>query len=262
MVGLESKLERSKSYLESTKSEQSEVCNVLGVFAKRDAFETEVASARTLAKRTESQHASLAGMGLFKPATLKENELGFNFIGSSPKSCIGLTFDIAASGGATCRAMIRPELYHAMNDRATKGPCEYLDYAAANFCSSVSRLKEFVASEVSPTLQRLDWRICRISQTALEIEMLKRRYNARLLTDSEGETVEVEIEFCSVSGNAKLLAAFEVPKAYPFSPVNVALDVFEGDVDMDKLSHLLIKNAKPGFGYLSRTCDVIAAHIR
>ena len=64
-----------------------------------------------------------------------------------------------------------------------------------------------------------------------------------------------------VFARGKVEAFFELPGTYPFSLMDVELDVSEGDIDVDDIKANIVKTAKPGYGYLIRVCDVIAASV-
>ena len=72
------------------------------------------------------------------------------------------------------------------------------------------------------------------------------------------------IDFTSRTRAAKLRVCFDIRDSYPFSPMDVCMDAMIGHdcVDVDALGRQLMKNATPGFAYLSRACDVIVAYLQ
>lgn len=137
----------------------------------------------------------------------------------------------------------------------------FLEQQAASLCAMTCNEQLDSPLEIGPFLRRLEWLLGRMEYTASELAMIQHRYKATLSCGSSSPP-RLEVEFPSSAGTAKLLATFELSDAYPFSPLSVCLDTFEAQVDAQAIQKLLIKNAKPGFGYLSRTCDVIAAYLR
>jgi hypothetical protein len=51
-----------------------------------------------------------------------------------------------------------------------------------------------------------------------------------------------------------------IPDSYPFSPMDVQLDIVEGDdCNVEVIQAQIEKTAKTGYGYLARVCDVVAS---
>jgi hypothetical protein len=68
----------------------------------------------------------------------------------------------------------------------------------------------------------------------------------------------VRVSFHGSSEKKLLVTCFELNESYPFGPLNVSLEPGQR-LDLVLLQKHLTKNAKPGFGDLSRACDVISA---
>jgi hypothetical protein len=104
----------------------------------------------------------------------------------------------------------------------------------------------------------------RIEATARELTSLEKRYRLLLENDPEGGASEflVHVSFdTDKAQSGTLVATFELNASYPFGPLHVSLPPDSIAVDLGLLQRYLMKNAKPGFGYLSRACDVIAAFV-
>jgi hypothetical protein len=62
--------------------------------------------------------------------------------------------------------------------------------------------------------------------------------------------------------SAKVVVDFKIELSYPSLPLEARMSLVQGSIDLDAVRKALVKNAKPGFGNLSRACDIIAAIIR
>jgi hypothetical protein len=148
--------------------------------------------------------------------------------------------------------------------RLPKLVAEYLGIKNEKLCSSMQRLKQTNAWDMKRTLRSHAWTRCRLEVICSELSMLHRRYNASLATQENGdgdETLNVTVEFSQVGSHVKLSGRFELTSSYPFGFLNTQVQQTGRQVDLDDLQGLLMKNAKPGFGYLSRTVAVINAFL-
>lgn len=203
-------------------------------------------------------------MGKLRPGLLHENELRFTFVGPCPAACIELAFNVDRGGEVTCRATNQPKLLSKEGrGKIPKSISSFFESRVSLLCSLASSERIDSALHIGSSLRRIEWEMCRIEQTGSELAMIQRRYRGQLIfgSTSDSNPIFLEVEFTG-TGKAELVATFELSPAYPFSPVNVELDVLEGEVDMEGIRKVLITNAKPGYGYLSRTCDMIAAILR
>lgn len=114
-------------------------------------------------------------------------------------------------------------------------------------------------SKIGEKVQHYAWSAGRIDQTAGELEHLLRRHSAKLLrTGNFSFTFSVEFE----SRSTKLTAEFPIELSYPSLPLGVKFDVWKGSIDVKALRKNLVKTTTPGFGSLSRVCDIIGEHVR
>ena len=92
-----------------------------------------------------------------------------------------------------------------------------------------------------------------------EFSLMLKRYTAEV-TGSEAGSIFLHANV-EVSGTEtkSIAAEFRISPSYPFSPIDVFLECRQGSVDVGRLQRVLVKNAKPGFGYLSRTMEFVSA---
>lgn len=219
------------------------------------------------AESAERSFVTLKGMSKWKPFIVSETQLSFQYIGLCPKSCIAMSFQISSLKPVKCVATVESKLFQNHGSLSAKqlGSVSSFIQARVNaLCDAACQQQLQSPHEISSLLRSLDWELGRLEHTASELAQLKRRYQAYLTPAQlpNSSHFQLEIEFAGQSRSAKLRATFEISEDYPFSPLNVCLDTFDEQVDVEAIRKLLIKNAKPGYGYLSRTCDVIAAFLQ
>ena len=136
-------------------------------------------------------------------------------------------------------------------------------------------------SEIKSMLHALQWQIGRMELIAGELRTIQLKYETILESqvavheqsqmmiianddDASQSGFALTIDFTSKSMAAKLRVCFDINDSYPFSPMDVCMDTIIGHdcVDVDALGRQLMKNATPGFAYLSRACDVIVAYLQ
>ena len=119
------------------------------------------------------------------------------------------------------------------------------------------------SEQIAPTVQLFDWKLRRLELIQKELFRLRSRYETILnyeLDETEDFFVFV-VDFVNKSSTKKLRASFDVGAAYPFTPMEVSLEVLEGDLSIDDLSRQLISTTRPGYGYLSRACDILETFV-
>jgi hypothetical protein len=261
---MEAELVRSEGYMASVRSEHEVVAGISNTLCTRSQLTSDLSCSQAAAQSSETRYSTIMGINKWRPQDLNEAELSFQLVGPSPKACVFISFQVGGIGPIVCKARIQPNLYPKHKARSsmrfkTRSILSFLEQRAADLCTMARKKRLEKAAQIGPFLRQLEWDLGRVEHTALELSMLERRYTA--VISPNPSSVELKVEFASQTTDAKLLATFELSAAYPFSPLNVCLDT-EGQVDIEAMQKLLIKNAKPGFGYMSRTCDVIAAYLR
>jgi hypothetical protein len=258
MRDLERQIEEAKDSLKATQAEQKDTTDELNATRKRQSLTNELSSSRPLAHSSQKDFLSLKGLHCWYPRSLQESSFSFVFLGLSRNTSTLVSFDVsnpdavkATTSPNTIRQMKRKTRIHHASISS------FLTERMTQATRSLEKSRIDSPLEIGPLLQKLEWTIGRLDQTADEVENLRRRYQAQLVRDF---TISANLILSAVFSNAdaKLEASFEM-LSYPSSPLDVRFDVLEGTVDLDALRKLLVKNAKPGFGNLSRTCDVIAA---
>ena len=260
---MEAKIKRTSGYLESATDEDKNVSAVTCAISEHLDLTGRAKETENEAESVERKYLIAKGCWRWEAASLGEDELSFDFIGVSPKACIHISFALTGANGVPCRALVQPTLFRASKARhASKFPpnvVSYLHRQVSDCCASINQTRLNSPKSIGSFLQLLELRLRRTERTATELAALVRRYEGVLQLSADSSTVQLEIEFAGLDGTPKLRATFDIADNYPFAPLGTCLDSFGEQVDVEHLRKLLIKNAKQGFGYLSRACSLIEA---
>ena len=133
---------------------------------------------------------------------------------------------------------------------------EFLEQKTASYVNQLSYL-----SGASETILNVGFFVSRLQLIGREISKLLRRFTGKLTWSEDVSLLHLSLLFLQRKNACKgdLVASFHLDLSYPFSPLEVDLT---GDINTEELEQHLIKNAKPGIGYLTRSCDVISAFLR
>jgi len=155
------------------------------------------------------------------------------------------------------------------NREKTKSLYEYHGPISVFIDSSIKRLIHTAersslggSIRISEHLQNYSWLIGQLDLIAKEFQVVRRRYNGKLRrTERDEDTFSFLVEF--ENATSKIVVEFEIePMMYPSFPVEVHLDLISGELDINKLRRNLRKNAKAGFGSITKACDIVQSIIR
>ena len=222
---------------------------------------------RALADTFQNHFMSINGMHCWSPLIVDESKIVVGFIGASLKTCIKVSFLFTKAGTVTCLANVDSSLFRQRRSKQLKVTPVTSLFVQANIATLIDSVNNTILASgrsIGEMLQRLEMLHGRLEMTANEMFALQKRYDTMLEADPVGSKSDflLSVDFKSLRGSMAMRATFELNASYPFAPMNVSLDDREGKVDVDSLRRQLVKNAKPGFGYLSRTCDTISAFLR
>ena len=186
----------------------------------------------------------------------------FTTFGNSMTTCTTVFYDFADPKRLTSNVKARAEV----SDGTKKSLRKYSGPVTAFLDTCVRRLAENMTAEIlqspsalSQNIQNYVWSLGRLEFTAGELHGLLSRYKGALhRTGAHPFVLTVEFE-----GDAsKLSVDFVMEFCYPSRPLEVKMEIWEGNIDFKGIETALIKNAKPGFGYLSRACDIVNAYVK
>lgn len=266
---MEKEIKEATAQLNATNTKKALAARVLVAVKERNRLSDAEETARTGAESTGKKWGILKGLAPWEPRVCTRDCLSLAYVGPCPAASVSVSIQLANGKFTSCLSKIDPSVFPKNRPRNTekyKSIMKYLQSRTQRVCDKVSACKVDKLSEVGEMLRGASWELHRIEMTSDEIHKLHRRYNAVLTLPDQypGDPTslfEVRVPFGNASSHngSKLDAIFEISESYPFCPMDMRLDVLEGDVDVDIVQENVVKTAKPGFGYLARTCDVIAA---
>jgi hypothetical protein len=263
---MESDLHRFQGYLDTTTSDANIYSEAVTSIQENRLLSKTVREGENVAAIFEQKCETLKGAVKFKPLILKETEFSFVYQGMSPKSCVVLSFHISLPTYLSCEVKTDPKLFEnhgtlEANKLATVS--SFLQFRIADFCEKVQKLHLLSPADIPSHLRRLEWVLGRLETTAFEIASLKDRYrnNVSLTRVADTPTFQLKLGLRSQPGLVRLETTLDITETYPFSPLNVCLDAYDQNVNVEALQALMVKKAKPGFGYLSRICDILTASL-
>jgi len=261
---LEGEIETIESQLSTIKSELEEIereeINLLKATA--DCHDIRLNSElydglKVTAESSQKVFLSLRGLHSWSIGTISEKFLEFSTIGSCPQTHLKLLYNGTKFGKAHTNILSKIDYSH------TRVNALYVYHGAiASFLEVTTKRLMHKAQKsytkgpirISNHLQRYAWLAGRLDLIAKEFQVVQRRYNGKLCRNGEGSFSFI-VEF--KSENSTVVADFTIEPVYPSFPVEVRLDLISGEQDLERIRRALVKNAKPGFGSLSRACAII-----
>lgn len=271
VADLTQEIEIIESQLQELKSELHEIEEEEGnIFKSKTEFQNFHLNAKkcheltATAKSAQKSLLSLRGLHSWSMGTVSLNDMEFFTIGSCSQTNLKVLYDGASFDKAQKVLSSKVD-----SDCVTRPMYVYHGAVSVFLDSSIKRLmqtSQWNSQErpirMSEHLQNYSWLIGRLDLLAKEFQVVQHRYNGKLRrTNRDKEEFSFLVEFENVG--SKIVVEFEIePIMYPSFPVKVHLDLISGQADMVELRTNLRKNAKPGFGSITRACDIVQSTIR
>ncbi len=267
---LEKEIELLESQVSTTNSSllhlEEEECNI--VMATRDHKEL-IGNAkvydglRVEAESSQKNFVSLNGLHSWSMKTTSENDLEFINTGSCQQTHLKLMYGGAESGKADriLSSRVDSSLANSKTLHVYHEPLSgFLDTATKRLMETAQQSSGHGPVHISEHLQKYTWLAGRLDLIAKEFQVVQRRYNG-FLHRKNGDLFSFVVEF--ESERSTVVANFRIESAYyPSFPIEVRLDLMSGDQDLETIKKALVKNANPGFGSLSRACDIIQSIVQ
>lgn len=192
-----------------------------------------------------------------------ESRISLISLGMSNHTCNMLTYEVSESMKWTVgssRQTERTDPAKGSLRRYTGLVANFLEGNVDKFAATAIGGATFSAANVGQNMQCYSCCLGRLDVVAVEMQGLLDRYNGKLIRNSS-DSYSLSLEF---EGRlSKLWVDFKIGASYPWLPLEVEMDLSEGSVDMDvdRICKALKKNAKLGFGSLSRACDIVSAYV-
>ena len=264
---IESQLAEMKSELDKIEREEANILKLKTDYHEMRLNAEEYNDLRVAAESAQKSSLSLRGLHSWSMGTVSGKDLEFITLGSCPQTHLKLLYEGTKSDKAQTRlSSSKVDSNHAK----TKSLYVYHGPISVFLDSSVKRLMHTVQQRstlegsirIGEHLQNYSWLLGRFDLIAREFQVVQRRYNGKLRrTHKDVDRFSVIVEFQNET--SKIVVDFGIePMMYPSFPVEIRLDLISGELDLDKLRKNLVKNAKPGFGSITRACDIVQSIIR
>lgn len=211
---------------------------------------------------SERKYRILKGLGKICPESIPAlnhtNSLQFNILGPSPSSCLVVTFVLTDQSTVKCQALLKPELFSKNGNILPKSLSIFFKSRVSALCDIISSKRLGSHTEIGTFLRQIEWEFCRLISVGSELSLILKRYKnkARIIKLEDNGKLLLNIQF-SGRRDAALNASFELNAGYPLDPAPVTFNVVKGKIDVALIRKQTLKNPKTGYGYLSRTCDML-----
>ena len=259
---IESKLAEETAVLEQYNKTEEEYSGYVHSLEATRAIIDEYNCVRPVATNSQRDYNSLKGIHSWCPIEISESRISLMSLGLSNQTCNKMTYEVSKSMTTSVAFSRQPA------DDATKGSLRRYNGLLANFIErNVDRLADgvagggtFSAVHVSQNVQNILCCMGRLDIIAVELQGLVDRHGGRLARNSI-DSLSLSLEF--EGPTSKIGVHFMIGPSYPWLPLEVELDVFEGfiDMDVDRIYKALKKHTRLGFGSLSRACDIVKAFV-
>lgn len=267
VADLERQLTRAKTRSKSSKVKYELLHSLTTASSNQEALKEQIALQRQDAESSERQCVILRGMNKWKPVTVDEGEMSFNWIGPCHGACVQMKFVISGPQSVFCEARVQRNLFPNHKFRSAEkfqSVATFIEVRVSEFCNKTSKEHLDCPTKISPFLRSAEWSLGRLEQTALELMQLQKRYRTVLSPcpkSSPGlSEFQLQVQF-PAPNESTVLTTLSFSEEYPFSLSGFNLEQFGSKVDIQKMRKLLTRNIKPGFGYMTRICDEISSLI-
>ncbi len=258
---IELDLSKEDAILCQQRCEDAKVQQLIEVIDERRSLKSKIANSRSVAEALWEETKILEGTNNWKLSRFDESIISIEFKGNVPELSLCTVFKKTTSGLIKCESHKVTQKVPTKLMSKYKKNSKYTPNVLAFFSDKVEILrlnleKKFLKSivDVRETVQYIEWSLERLDLIGKEVSVLEQRHNGKL--KRMGNSYNFGLSMKSRSKGRGLHVNFRIDDSYPFS---VLITNLSGDVNTDSLKRYLARNDKPGFGYLSRTCDMMAA---
>ena len=256
--------------------EQDYLRSVSHSLTSQNTFKRQLCEKRTSAKRNLGKLKSIEGVVGWRVKQIEESMISVEARDSNiPGLCIFVDFEeqtAIMSGKVVCRAQVRStnKDYVAgrsgystkINSEYSSSALNYIEHSMSATCKEISSRILDSSSDMFRVLNHVEWYLGRLALIGKELTVLERLHMGTLKRNIGVKGFSSHLLNLTVKTreDKEVAASFEICESYPFAVLDVNISFLdEASLDMKLLERQLRKTSKPGFGYLSRTCDVIAS---
>lgn len=253
---LEADIQLEEQNLLRNTRECADVETLMDIIKEKESLTGDLSRDRSFIDKNLEVITSLEGLQNWTLVQVEESMVEIEFIGDITEMCLSLRFHSLQNGEVICKAKSLESTSQSRKQiKYTSSVKSFFKHQVLNLTESISKRPLEGLSEICSTIHHIDWYLGRLQLIGKELSLLEARYDGVLEKSNNNELYHFQLSILNNASGKVLNTAFEVGESYPF-----AFDVIiSGDIDIIELEKHLTKNAKPGYGYLSRTCDIISS---
>jgi hypothetical protein len=256
---IQSKISGMESDLESIRHEEEQFRMERDLVQETRHLASEIDKFHSEANSSQKAYLSLRGMHMWSLGAMSETEVNVILSGTCAQTSFSSSYQFEASGEVTpkmlSQSIISPPSqqfrYHA-------SVASYLQMCMRHLSKNMGQRLLRDTAEVGRHIQKTAWFVGRLDLTARELHVLQRRYRAKVIRKA-GDNFSLQINFETKCASIKI--EFPLDPLYPAFPVEVQMDLVSGKIDFGAIQKCLVKQSRPGFGSLSRACDIVESFL-
>uniref|UniRef100_A0A7S1FP56 Uncharacterized protein n=1 Tax=Corethron hystrix TaxID=216773 RepID=A0A7S1FP56_9STRA len=263
-------LEQQNSNLEeelsSKKEENDKLAQTVKGMESTLAVSNSVSQLEQEAYNAEKSFMRHDGLHIWAPTVLTTSNMLFHYEGTSQNSCVRIQYTLLGEGLVGCEAALDPSIRPKRSSDVMPLPTKLsglLRSRVVSLCKSFSGRQLSHPHNIGRSLRDTTWKLARMEYLFGEIQLLYTNYNVHL--EDRGDYFTIHIDLVSEISHCKIRASFDIKGEgyyYPFAPINLDVVPVVGKIDLDKMCRQISKSVAPGFRYLTRACDVMAASLQ
>mmetsp|Transcript_5595 Transcript_5595/g.8607 ORF Transcript_5595/g.8607 Transcript_5595/m.8607 type:complete len:334 (-) Transcript_5595:1382-2383(-) len=262
---LEKEVEQQMQDLEVVKNSLTSAESILETTQELISFQQTAVNSKREAELSQRSYQSLRGITKIFPSSFKESDIRIEYSGSNP--FLTKVIKLSYTDEGTIKCLLEDSSSHHRDskwksERLSRDALVYAKQRLEVVSDVIKERQLETGNDMCCLIRQFDWTMGRLEATTHELTALQKRFDVSLENDSRGIVSDFLVNIC-FKGNegGSLIATFELTPSYPFAPLQVSLKPEAMGVDIESLQRSLSNNAKPGFGYLSRACDMLSALI-
>ena len=243
--------------------------NMIDAVRCQNNLDMEVSEKRVLAERKWSKLKSMEGITSWRVIELQESMVTMELTKKSLHGFhIAVEFYEISGVSSTLfksKLLVTKENNEAsrMNKYKDSSPVMrgYIEQCLNQTIEEQSKTPLHSSSDIHNVLHQIEWKVGRLTMIEKELKCLERQHNGKFYRNPNSTFYHV-LELQIKTRHEQIIdASFQIGDSYPFAAINVDLAVCDNsDIDIALLERQLGKLSRPGFGYLSRSCDIIFSH--
>lgn len=265
---MEQSILEAEREMESIRTMQSGLTASYNVLQDQDTIRSQLSQTVVLAERNFDKLRSIEGIGNWRVRELEESIISIDFKDRNIAELgVSVTFKELPddkSNMMICQTQVRKESsskskrFNVRENNYSNNVMAYMEYGMQTISKEVNSWILHSSSDMYNVINQMEWNLGRLALIGKEFSFLERRHGASLqCNDNNSTSFTLEVKIDTKRGHVG--AHFYICEAYPFAVLDVELMVFgDSDIDIDSLERQLTKASRPGFGYLTRACNVIA----